>query len=132
MSRSIGTWALPRAYANACCKLLAGLLLLVQLAVAAHACSLAMPPRAEAAMPGCAEMPAPADSATPNLCLEHCRQGQQSDQVHAPALPVPALIGLYRLPHGPEAGAGRSTAAAEPCPAAASPPLPILHCRLRD
>ena len=33
--------------------------------------------------------------ASPNLCAEHCQQGDQSDQPRTPAAPAMSLISLY-------------------------------------
>jgi hypothetical protein len=73
------------------------------------------------------------DPAAPNLCQEHCRQGQQSDQTHMPTVPAVLLTGLYFVSPAPAAKAPKVPSAA-PVErlAAASPPHAILHCCLRD
>lgn len=80
--------------------------------------------------PGCPEMGQP-DPDQPNLCVEHFRFGQQSDQTQTPTLPAVLLAPLYVLPlsAGP-AGPPRSAAASTRL-LAASPPHAILHCCFR-
>lgn len=136
---------------------LIGLLLFSQLAIAAYACpalsarlvgevsEMSMPmaqdPAAasddarDPAMQGspCSDMVGSTDTASSNLCAEHCKYGQQSD--HASTLTVPAVLlsTLYPLtPWVPETAAPARTAAA-PLSAlvAASPPHAILHCVFR-
>jgi hypothetical protein len=127
---------------------LAGVLLSAQIAVAAYAC-----PGAAAAMSGePQETPASAasapvatphcegmngatgtalDPAAPNLCAEHCKYGQQSDNgatLQVPAA-VPAL--LYAAPTLPDPGAPRASAASISALVAASPPHAIAHCVYR-
>jgi hypothetical protein len=72
------------------------------------------------------------DQTSPNLCVEHCRFGQQSDHTPSVVVPVAWPVVLYdlRLPPMPMAGhrpAGPSLSAL----VAASPPHAILHCVLR-
>jgi hypothetical protein len=126
-----------RSFRQMICRVLIGTLLFAQLAVAAYACpglsAMASAPPAggtDMAMP-CADM----DAATPNLCAEHCRYGQQTAD-HAPAAtPTPALLSLlYALPPAlPAEGGAASTpaSASVALTGAASPPLAILHCRWR-
>jgi len=67
-----------------------------------------------------------------NLCAEHCRQGQQSDQAATLTVPAALLSALYTTPPAPEpVVAPRPAAAATSALAAASPPLAILHCCFR-
>lgn len=79
---------------------------------------------------GCPQM----DQQAANLCLEHCRYGQQSsDTAPAPVAhaPVPAL--LYVAPAEPEpmtASIGWLLAS-DPLLQAAPPPHALLHCVLR-
>ena len=141
------------------CRLLIGVLVFAQLAIAAYACpalaqlheaatdhpvvamadtgkAAALPsgtsdaPTEAAAMPpGCDQM----DSSAPQLCAEHCRFGQQSAD-HAPALTVPAAVPttLYILPVQPEPpGPVRPAADMALEQVAASPPLAVLHCCYR-
>lgn len=139
------------------CRLLIGILLFAQMAIAAYACpqlSSAMPttgsngsaagsdpamamagsgaatPVADMA-PGCPEMGQP-DPDNPNLCVEHVRFGQQSDQTQTSTVPAILLSSLYNLPLLPEpAGPPRSATASAGLFAAASPPHAILHCCFR-
>lgn len=146
------------------CRLLIGILLFAQMAIAAYACpqlssagfseasamptmgsngspasldpTMAMPgsgtamPVADMA-PGCPEM-GQADPDNPNLCVEHVRFGQQSDQTQTPTVPAILLSSLYTLPLLPEpAGPPRSATASAGIFAAASPPHAILHCCFR-
>ena len=137
-------------------RLLIGVSLFAQLAVASYACpgfkdmglaghsgvatavheaaaGTAAEPRAEpAAMPrDCGQM----DPDAANLCAEHCRQGQQSaDTANVPtvSLGVPTL--MYPLPIEPQRslGYGRSFPAHDASLVAAlSPPHAILHCVFR-
>jgi hypothetical protein len=129
-----------RSFRQMICRVLIGTLLFAQLAVAAYACpAMASVPaagltaaaaNADTAMP-CANM----DAATPNLCAEHCRYGQQSAD-HAPAATLtPALLSLlYTLPAAVPAEGGAASMPASASVAlggAAPPPLAILHCRWR-
>jgi hypothetical protein len=71
-----------------------------QLSVAAYAC-----PLAAAAAPhdmstmDCEEMATQLDPTFPNLCLEHCQYGEQTDQVRIPTAPAVSLTSLYIVPH---------------------------------
>ncbi len=130
------------------CRLMVGLLLFAQMAVAAHACP-GVPvgkPAAQRTMtqamsgdmsPACRQMMAEraakgVDKAVPNLCVEHCRHGQQSDQTWTPALPVAVLNSLYVVAALPEADSrsGRSPVS-HVLPVADPPPHSILHCCFR-
>ena len=150
---------MARALRRAICRALIGVMLFAQLAVAAYACpdlaSLARPVEAssslrvpcggvaspDAAMAdmtvagliaNCDQMPGPLDEASPNLCAEHCRYGQQSDQTATPTAPVAVLTSLYTVPAVPEASPlARPSAASDSARAAAATPLAILHCRFR-
>ena len=145
---------LSRSLSNNVSRLLIGLLLFAQFAVASYACpglkgrglvatggtgnvmlsavSGATPEAQLAVMPpGCEQM----DADSPNLCAEHCHQGQQSaDTVAAPAVSplIPTL--LYPLPLEPQhsLGSGRSLPAPDArLDAAPEPPHAILHCVFR-
>lgn len=123
---------LARPFRNTLCRFLAVALLWAQFAVAAYACP---SPQAMVSMADCTHLSA--DSSQPGagpsaLCAEHCRQGQQSDQVHAPVLPAVVLTRLYTLPepvepHLPVQG----KLAPDRAFVAASAPHTILHCRFR-
>jgi hypothetical protein len=121
------------------CRLFAGVLLLSQWLVAAHACPVmtlahhqAVMVDASDAMSPCDSMAAPCEHGPSSLCAEHCHAGQQSDQVPtasvAPALPA----GAHPLPV-PVLQATRAPLAARDVPArvAAPPPHAILHCCFR-
>ena|SRR5215831_11994563 len=127
--------------------LLAFTLLLAQLAIASHACarSVAVPsPAAQAANSDghdaladakhpCHEATGAKDPASPNLCAEHCKQGQQSDRASLTVEVLPALLNaLYDLPSSSELPRQRpSTASWLSALVAASPPHAIAHCVLR-
>lgn len=134
------------------CRLLIGVLLLTQLAIAAHACAglsrMDMPSRdrnadAAGAMAGggMVDLSAPdlgaaadqgdgMDPKLSNLCVAHCQYGPQSAD-HAQALAMPAVLAnyLYTLPPLGEVAvdAGLPPGPGRP-PAAAEPPHAILHC----
>ena len=146
---------LSRALSKTVGRLLIGVLLFAQFAVAGYACpglpgmkamagdgamsSMAMPAQTtggatekSAAMgPGCDQI----DQDAANLCAEHCRFGQQS----ADTAPVPVVLAaiptfLYSLPlePAPLLGSCRSMPAPDANLAAAPPPPhAILHCVFR-
>ncbi len=144
-----------RTFAKAISRMLIGVLLFAQFAVASYACpglkemvlvanasagtdSTAKLTTQTAAMPpGCEEM----DAELPNLCVEHCRQGQQSaDTAAAPTVGPGIPVLLYSLPLEPQhsLGSGRALPAharahardgrLDPAP---EPPHAILHCVFR-
>ena len=144
--------SLSRALRQSVSRLLIGVVLFAQLAVASYACPglkvmgsvgnggaatamlrVVTDTAAEpAAMPpGCDQM----DPNAANLCAEHCHQGQQSaDTASAPVvrLGIPTL--LYSLPLEPQhsLGSGRSFPAPDArLDAAPEPPHAILHCVFR-
>ena len=144
--------SLSRALRQNVSRLLIGVVLFAQLAVASYACpglkvmgsagnggaatamhEQVMDTAAEPAVmsPGCDQM----DPDAANLCAEHCHQGQQSaDTANVPAvsLGIPTL--LYSLPLEPQCslGSGRSFPARDAClDAAPEPPHAILHCVFR-
>ncbi|HKX42583.1 MAG TPA: hypothetical protein VJO99_15610 [Burkholderiaceae bacterium] len=136
-----------RALTRQLCRMLAGVLLFAQFAVAGYACpglsgmrAMASGVMAEGAemaeakstamSPGCDQI----DPGAANLCAEHCRYGHQSaDTAPAslPIAPVPAL--LYLLPLEPVSLPGHARARPAPDPVLAVPPPPhaILHCVYR-
>ncbi len=73
------------------------------------------------------------DSQNANLCAEHCKFGQQSDQASTLTVPAALLMALYVAPQVSTAPlAGLRPAAATPSAlVAASPPHTILHCCFR-
>ncbi|QFZ81948.1 hypothetical protein ABL840_04495 [Variovorax sp. NFACC27] len=132
---------------------LIGLLLFSQLAIAAYACpalsaglagglstDMSMAQGAvsatdnsrDSAVQGspCADMVGATDTASGNLCAEHCKYGQQSD--HASTLTVPPVLlsAIYALtPWVPETvPPARPSATSLSALVAASPPHAILHC----
>ncbi len=80
----------------------------------------------------CASMAGPMDPEFANLCAEHCRHGQQSDQAGTLTVPTVLLTALYFTPLAPEpVVAPRPAADTTSALAVASPPLAILHCCFR-
>jgi hypothetical protein len=72
------------------------------------------------------------DPQNANLCAEHCKVGQQSDQASTLTVPAALLMALYFAPVMPTPTAGPHPAAATPSAlVAASPPHAILHCCFR-
>lgn len=122
------------------CQFMAGVLLFAQMSIAAYACpglTASIAPQANvSAMPadmvGCDQMMAHGDKALPNLCAEHCHQGQQSDQTQVPALPAMLLISLYTIDSMVTAIQSQQPGLSEHVPLAAPPPaLSILNCCFR-
>jgi hypothetical protein len=122
---------------------LIGVLLFAQLAVAAYACP-GLATKAPAAvmasagaatdvqMPDCDDMVGAMDPESANLCAEHCKQGQQSDQASTLLLPMAMLTALYTTtPALPGKTPPRPAAAMLSALVAASPPHAILHCVYR-
>ena len=144
-----------RHFLRSVCRALIGAVLFAQLAVSAYACpgllsAAAMKMPMSAAAPAgadstdvataaptlppmnCEDMAMPMDAAFPNLCAEHCHQGQQSDQAATLTVPAALLTELYITPRASEPiVAPRPAAAATHAGAAAAPPLAILHCCFR-
>ena len=132
--------SLSRELSKLICRVLIGVFVFAQLAVAGYRC-----PGLEHATSQSVEMQAAADSGgmpvgcdqmdqqSPNLCAEHCHVGQQSsDTPSVPTIfaPVPAL--LYVLAADAEDADASSSLSPRPDPlAAAPPPHAILHCVLR-
>jgi hypothetical protein len=133
---------MTRSFLKAVARGLVGVLLMTQMMISAYACpALALPgaaamkmPAANADMPmaqaiNCDDMAGAMDSSSPNLCGEHCKYGQQSDQ--APTLNVPAavLTARYAMPLVfVTAAPPRAAVATLSALVAASPPHTILHC----
>ena len=146
---------MTRSLLRGVCRALIGVVLLAQMAVSAYACSglatgsmMSMPTVsplstgddaskdiATTAMEqaiDCAGMAGPIDPDFTNLCAEHCRHGQQSDQAATLTVPAVSLTALYTTPLAPEPFvAPRPAANATSALVAASPPLAILHCCFR-
>lgn len=74
----------------------------------------------------------PLDPQNANLCAEHCKFGQQSDQATTLSVPAALLMALYFVPQVPKFMAELRPAEATPSAlVAASPPRTILHCCFR-
>lgn len=130
---------------RALARLLVGVLLFAQLAIAAYACpaglsalGAGMPLAASTAapMPGCDgmldAMGAAMDRDDAALCAEHCKVGQQSDQASTLTLPAVVLSVLHTVAWNTEpALPPRSAAAPLSALVAACPPHTLLHCVYR-
>ena len=133
---------------------LVGVLLFAQMAIAAYACPGLSPTlkigmemsatlasqaesniasgTADAMASNCDDMTGSMDPSSANLCAEHCKYGQQSDQVSTITVPAALLTELYATPSVPDPAALRPSAAATlSARVAASPPHAILHCVFR-
>ena len=76
----------------------------------------------------------PLDPQNANLCAEHCKFGQQSDQASTLTVPAALLMALYVAPQVSTAllaGLRRPAAATPSALVAASPPHTVLHCCFR-
>jgi hypothetical protein len=143
-------FAMTRAFLRKIAAGLASVLLCAQMAIAAYACpglaptadvdttesaaTLAVP--VATPMVNCGgmngAMGAALDAAAPNLCAEHCKYGQQSDQAATLSVPAVVLALLYVAPAVPVNAATPRPAAASPSAlVAASPPHAISHCVYR-
>lgn len=129
-----------RALNKLICRVLIGMVLFAQLAVASHACPVAgfadmsaaqqvAEKLADAGTTGSTDL----DHKSPNLCAEHCKVGQQSSDVSpAPVIAQPALDLLYVLSFSDDAAVHSLTiAATDPLLAVPPPPHAILHCVFR-
>lgn len=140
----------PRTTSRFIARLLVGVLLFAQLAVAAYACPVVLNGSANgpdhAAVMGMGGVTAMQsggmetklggmDPVLPNLCVGHCQFGQQNaDGTSSPTVPVPValLTSLYTLPSLEQsAGLARPIATASGPPSLADPPHAILHCCFR-
>lgn len=148
---------MTRAFKRSVCRVLIGVLLFAQFAIAAHACqdlaknaqsargmetaaldrSAAMTASgtdsdSSGALP-CDGMGAPPDGSGGNICIEHCRFGHQTFDPGQPPSVTPGLFAvLYVVPGLLFAEAPRPMqAATRAACVAASPPHSILHCCLR-
>lgn len=147
---------MKRSWVRAVARGLVGVVVMAQLAIAAYACpalsaatAANMPVSGPGALPddpgaGMAGMPmaggancddmtgSSIDPSAPNLCAEHCKYGQQSDQAQTITVPAAVLSPLYATPLRPEtAPPPRPAAALMSALVAASPPHAILHCVFR-
>lgn len=69
------------------------------------------------------------DADSTNLCAEHCKSGQQSDQASTIVVPAALLTPRYLTPHQPDGlMSQRYCAAPVSALVAATPPHAILHC----
>lgn len=135
------------------CRVFVAALLFAQFAVAAHACQMmlrgpgqAQPATANAVLTGggtpaleavddtlnptpCVHAAPALDAGSPNLCLEHCSYGEQSNQSSTLTVPAMAMISLYGVqPLRGDLPQIRAAAASTDSLLAASPPHSILHC----
>lgn len=143
--------AITSALKRLICRVLIGMLLATQFSVAAYACvAFDAQPQAGQAEKGTAyghaQQPLPEmpglesagkhgrmDPLAPNLCLEHCRFGQQKpDHTPAPALSPVLLTAVYELPSPEGPISPTAVATALRTPLTSDPPHSILHCCLRD
>ncbi len=138
---------MTRSFLRGLARGLIGVLLVAQLAVAAYACpglaakapdtamasaGATMLATMHAPMPGCEDMVGALDPEQANLCAEHCKQGQQSDQAPTLTVPVAMLTALYpTTPALPGKASPRPTAGTLSARVAASPPHAVLHCVYR-
>lgn len=154
MQRWLCRWlSMRKSFLRSVAQLLIGCLLFAQLAVAAYACpgavsmsvriSMAGSTEADAGKPSmdvasqsmsnCEDMAMGAlDPQNANLCAEHSKFGQQSDQASTLTVPVALLQALYFAPLVPAPVTRLHPAAATPSAlVATSPPHTILHCCFR-
>ncbi|MBN8507070.1 MAG: hypothetical protein J0L57_00505 [Burkholderiales bacterium] len=146
------TVLIPHASSRFIARLLVGVLLFAQFAVAAYACGGA----AGSAMSGAAGAGAGAgaemmmagtalaepasenaghgamDPAQPNLCAAHCQSSQQNAGAKPlPDLPAAVPVSLYPLAPVMSGRSQRADAATDDPPSMADPPHAVLHCCLR-
>ena len=140
----------PRAFSRFVARLMIGVMVFAQMALAAHACPVAsgrtgdvaggmtaMGANGAAAPSGIGdEGAADADATMPalqNQCTAHCQSGQQNaDGKPAPSPAVAFLTIRYTLPALEHGGVSASQVeAANDPPLAVDPPHAVLHCCLR-
>ncbi len=146
MSAAHKPFAMTRAFLRKVAAGLAGVLIYAQLAIAAYACPALAPavteqagqaaaaPATLMAMPmvHCDDMAGALDPASPNLCAEHCKYGQQSDKPATLHVPAALLTALYATrPAAITPSPSRPAAATLSALVAASPPHAIAHCVYR-
>ena len=138
---------MSRALLRSLARWVVAVLLLGQLAVAAYACPalkrvtadvvpLAAVTAGDTAVPAvptvatdCGDSMGLADLASPNLCAEHCKSGQQSDHSASIVVPLAWPIALYDIRPLPMAEPRRRpTASTLSDLVAGSPARAILHC----
>lgn len=80
----------------------------------------------------CEGMAGHQDSASPNLCAEHCQYNEQSDQLRVPTVPAVSLVGLYVVPLLLKfAELSQLDIVSSGLLTARPPPHTILHCCFR-
>lgn len=152
--------AVTQAFRRLICRVLIGVFVSAQFAIAAYACpgvsesittEAAVSGTVVAAEKGTGSMDAHTsmagpnmdgsdghaglDPMLPNLCSGHCQFGQQAaDHTPAPAVSPALLSALYTLPaaDGSSAYGARRARYRESPPGAGDPPHSILHCCFRD
>jgi hypothetical protein len=109
-------------------RIVVAILLFGQLSVAAHACMFG---EQSAAMPPCPDHPEPLEiESFDALCKAHCEADDQTfDQAKLPVVDVGKVVLVVRMR---DVQAPRIPRERDIDPAAASPPLPILLCSLRN
>jgi hypothetical protein len=140
-----------RAFTGCISRVLIGVMLFAQFAIASYACPgmvLSRQASTDMAMSvataassgqtsadgkmtgGCDQV----DQHAANLCVEHCRYGQQSrDTAPAPVVHAPVLALLFVVPAAPQpiTASPGWLLASDPLLEAAPPPHALLHCVLR-
>ena len=132
---------MTRSWLRTVARGLVGVMLFAQMAIAAYACpalssagaaEMQMPASFAVPMPDCDAMTGAMDPSAANLCAEHCKSGQQSDQASTLSVPAVLLSVLYATALVTEpALPPRAAAASISALVAASPPHTILHCVFR-
>jgi hypothetical protein len=120
-----------RAFRSLVCRLMAGLMLLSQFAIAGYACPLPAPVAAGTAA-HCAS--ATLDVTQKSLCFEHCHPSSQSTDTPSPPAPAPALAAVLYVVPALDASTPPADVLVAPGPdgpsleVASAPPHAILHC----
>lgn len=149
--------AVTQALKRLICRVLIGVFVSAQFAIAAYACP-ALSESVTAGAPESASLHSAAatdahgpmagakmegnhghdamDPELPHLCMGHCQFGQQSADHASPPVVSPALLtALYTLPPAEAAAAShvpRAISLRGGPPGAGDPPHTILHCCFRD
>ena len=128
------------------CRVLASAILFAQVTVSAHACAYDVgklvagpvePATADAAAmaavrPGSdCDMMSESPAGMSAQCAEHCKYGQQADQMQSVTVPALVLTALYPSPARAALRLTRPSSAADTA-IAPSPPHAILHCCFRN
>ncbi len=136
---------MTRIFLRGLTRLLIGSLLSMQIALAAHVCTvgLLMPKvqgdRQQAVVAAVIAADREAqpcvagtDDASDGICGEHCKRGQQSDQAGSLVVPVGWLIARYVVePPADPAPLGHQGTGVRSVITGGDPPHAILHCVLR-